>query len=223
MNPRQKNYESYDSNNKLLKLTNSYYHFRNMEYIKNRPSLYSPQPLSFGLRRKQMSFANLQAYNIKKTNQTIKNKLQKILLKPIKPQMNDIFLAKDKKLKEIRKAQQDKYNKIIDTDNRNLKKRLLNQRAFINSKMLDRLYDYKHSESLMKLKKKRKYRNYFLPKIKSTSENLSFLDFMKYYNSETARSNKDEYKNMSKKKQNNFSSANLSNYDYNSNKDTSTN
>ena len=221
MNPRQKHYESYDSNNKLLKLTNSYYHFRNMECIKNRTSLYSPKPFSFVLNRKRMSFGNLQAYNIKKTNQTIKKKLKKILLKPIKPKMNDNFLAKDKKLKEIRKAQQNYYNKVIDKDNRNLKQRLLNQRAFINSKMLDKLYDYNHSKSLLKLKSNKKYRNYFLPKIKSTNENLSFLDFLKYIKSETARNIKDDDKSMSKRKQINFSYGNLS--DYNTNRDSSVN
>ena len=36
MNPRQKSYDSYDKTNKLLKLTNSYYHFRNLELIKKK-------------------------------------------------------------------------------------------------------------------------------------------------------------------------------------------
>ena len=47
MNPRQKSYDSYDKTNKLLKLTNSYYHFRNLEIIKNRRSQYNNAPLYF--------------------------------------------------------------------------------------------------------------------------------------------------------------------------------
>ena len=45
MNPRQKSYDSYDKTNKLLKLTNSYYHFRNLEFIKKRRPLYSNTPV----------------------------------------------------------------------------------------------------------------------------------------------------------------------------------
>ena len=47
MNPRQKSYDSYDKTNKLLKLTNSYYHYRNLEIIKNRKPLYNDAPKYF--------------------------------------------------------------------------------------------------------------------------------------------------------------------------------
>ena len=36
MNPIQKAYDSYDKNNRLLKITNSYYHNRNLGLIHNR-------------------------------------------------------------------------------------------------------------------------------------------------------------------------------------------
>ena len=44
MNPRQKSYDSYDKTNKLLKLTNNFYHFRNLVLIKKRKSQYSNHP-----------------------------------------------------------------------------------------------------------------------------------------------------------------------------------
>ena len=47
MNPRQKSYDSYDKTNKLLKLTNSYYHYRNLETIKKRRPQYSDVPIYF--------------------------------------------------------------------------------------------------------------------------------------------------------------------------------
>ena len=94
MNPRQKSYDSYDKINKLLKLTNSYYHFRNMEIIKNRRPQYSNAPLYFKtpktVKKKQPTL--FESYYVKKQNESIKTKLNKILLKPIKPKMNDYFL-----------------------------------------------------------------------------------------------------------------------------------
>ena len=48
MNQRQRSYDSYDKTNKLLKLTNSFYHFRNLEHIKKRkPQFGSNNPILF--------------------------------------------------------------------------------------------------------------------------------------------------------------------------------
>ena len=100
MNPRQKSYDSYDKTNKLLKLTNSYYHFRNLEIIKNRRSQYNNAPLYFHSQTKTRNVSKrkkaelFQTYFLKKQNESIKKKLNKILLRPIKPKMNDAFLKK---------------------------------------------------------------------------------------------------------------------------------
>ena len=218
MNPRQKFYESYDKTNKLLKLTNSYYHFRNLEYIKNRSSRYTLKPLSLSPNKKHRPFNIFQAYDIKKQNKSIKNKIKKILLKPIKPNLNDYFITKDKKLKEFKKLQNDVYYKKINRDNEYYKKRIRNQKAFIDPKMMDKIYDIEHSKSLMKLRKIKDNGSYFLPQIKSSSDNLSFGDFIKYYNSESTKYNKEDESKMNIIKQVNYSS--LSNTYYDNNKDS---
>ena len=220
MNPKQKHYESYDKTTKLLKLTNSYYHFRNLEHIKNRSSRYSLKPLSLSPNKKHRAFNIFQLYDIKKQNKDIKNKIKKILLKPIKPNMNDNFIAKDKKLKVFRKLQNDYYNKNINRANEYFKKRIRNQKAFINPKMMDKIYDSEHSKSLMKLRKIRGSGNYNLPPIKTTNDNLSFLNFIKYFNIESARFAKEDESKINNLKYINYSS--LSNTYYDNNKDSGT-
>ena len=192
MNPRQKSYDSYNKTTKLLKLTNSYYHFKNLESIKNRNSQYGLRPMIFSPNKKHIAFNLFQMYNIKKQNQNIKNKIKKILLKPIKPIMNDNFIAKDEKLKKFRKYQSEMYNKNISKANEYFKKRLYNQKAFINSKMLDKIYNSEHIKSTNKIKKLGDYSKVLLPKIQGAYDNMSLLDFVKNCNSETSRSGKDE-------------------------------
>ena len=92
MNPRQKSYDSYDKTNKFLKWTNSFFHFRNLELIKKRKSQYNKPPTFYNNRRKLKT--PFQNYDIQQQNENIKNKLNQIRFKPIKPKINDIFLSK---------------------------------------------------------------------------------------------------------------------------------
>ena len=77
MNPRQKHYDSFNKTNKLLKLTNSFYHYRNLEKIKNRSPRYTIKPLSLSPNKKIRQFNIFQAYDIEKQNNNIKNKIKK--------------------------------------------------------------------------------------------------------------------------------------------------
>ena len=221
MNPQQKHYESYDKTIKLLKLTNSYYHFRNLESIKNRSPKYTLKPISLSPVKRHKIFNIFQDYNIKRQNQNIKNKIKKILLKPIKPQMNDNFITKDKKLKKFNQYQKKIYNEKIWKDNEYFKKRIRNQKAFINPRMMDKIYDTEHNKYYMKLRKNKEYANFSLPHIKYSNDNMSFLEFIKCFNIESARYGKDDDSIINKIKQNNYSS--LSNTYYDNNKDSGNN
>ena len=214
MNARQKSYDSYNGTTKLLKLTNSYYHFRNLELIKNRSSQYADKPLSLSPKIKPRLFNPFQIYLMKKDNKNIKQKLKNILLKPIKPNMNDNFLIKDKKMKEFRKLQNNMYNKKIEKANQNFKKRLYNQKAFIDPKMMDKLYSVEHSKLLRQI---RKIGNNFLPPIKCAQDNMSFMDFYKCSNLDSSRSGRDDEYNNDKSKRK-FNSS-LSNTNLDNNKD----
>lgn len=223
MNPRQKSYDSYDKTNKLLKLTNSYYHFRNLEIIKNRRSQYNNAPLYFHhpttTKKKQSTL--FQTYYVKKQNANIKNKLNKILLKPIKPKINNDFLTKETKMQKVRQIHKNIFIKKRDQDNEYYKNRIKNQKAFINPKTMDKNFNTEHLKAILKLRKIKDNENVILPAIKSSSDNPSVFDFHKIYNGTEPiiRSGKDEESMRNRLRSINASS--VSNTYYGNNKDYS--
>ena len=222
MNPRQKSYDSYEKTNKLLKLTNSYYHFRNLECIKNRKSLYTTRPSYINQTPKTKKNNFIQTYYIKKQNESIKNKLKKILLKPIEPKMNNNFIIKENKMKEFRKLRNNIFAKERNKANEYLKKRIKNQKAFINPKIMDRNYNVDHVKALMKLRKFGGNENIVFPYIKSSNDNRSFLDYFKNYGNDSFLKNgRDDESKINKLKSINASS--LSNTYYINNKDSGNN
>ena len=229
MNQRQKSYDSYDKTNKLLKLTNSYYHYRNLETIKKRRPQYSDVPVYFQKfkssrttsKKKQTTLFD--EYNIKKQNETIKKKINKILLRPIKPKLNKEFFSKETKLQKVRQLHKNIFDQKRNEDNQYYKKRIINQRAFINPKMMDKNYNEEHIKVLMKLKKIGENENVVLPNIKNSNDSPSAFDFHKYYStSSNMRSKKDDESNAKHMKSNNASSVSNTYYG-NNNKDCGTN
>ena len=201
MNPRQKSYDSYDKTNKLLKLTNSYYHFRNLELIKNRKSLYNKRPKVYT--SKKHLVAPFQNYYIKKQNKNILTKLNEIRWKPLKPKINDNFLKKEEKIQHFRKLHKNLYDKKREEENVNYKKRIKNQRAFINPRAMDKDYQEEHLKTLMKLRKVGDNDNVVLPPIKNSHDNPTLMESKKYYNTESGlgyKSGKDADSNLNRMK-----------------------
>ena len=178
MNPRQKSYDSYDKTNKLIKSKNSQYHFKNLESIKRRKPLYSKAPTIY--QTKKQNVAPFQNYFIRKQNENIKNKLNQIRLRPIRPKINTFFLSKETKIQEFRQQHINLYNKQREEENQNYKKRIKNQKAFINPKAMDKDFREEHTKTLMKLKKIGENEYVVLPNIKSP-----IIDSKKYYNTES--------------------------------------
>ena len=183
MNPRQKSYDSYDKTNKLLKYKNSWYHSQNLELIKNRKPLYSKPPTIY--QNKKQNVAPFQSYFVRKQNENIKNKLKEIRLKPIKPKINTYFLTKESKIQEFRQQHKNLYIKQREIENQNYKKRIKNQKAFINPKAMDKDFQEEHTKTLMKLRKIGENEYTVLPYIKNAHENPGLLESKKYYNTES--------------------------------------
>lgn len=199
MNPRQRAYDSYDKTNKLLKLTNSFYHFRNLEYIKRRKVQYGTPPTFYQNRKPYV--APFQNYYIIKQNENMQNKLNKIRSRPIKAKMNDIFLTKESKIQEFAQRHKNLDIKIIEKENENYKKRIKNQKAFIDPKAMDKDYKEEHTKTLMKLKKIGDNDNIVLPPIKNSHDFPSLVETKKYYNTENQqKSGRDYESNMNKNK-----------------------
>ena len=199
MNPRQKSYDSYDKTNKLLKLTNSYYHFRNLELIKKRKPQYGNYPTFY--QKNKSHIVPFRSYFIKKANENIQNKLNQIRWKPIKPKINEIFLSKESKIQEFRQQHKNLFIKKRDEENENYKKRIKNQKAFINPKAMDKDYQEEHTKTLMKLKKIADNDNIVLPSIKNSYENPTLMESKKYYNTESGlKSGKENESSMNRLK-----------------------
>ena len=226
MNPRQKSYDSFDKTNKLLKARNTLYLNRNLAIIKNRQSQYNKAPLYFKtpntVKKKQSTL--FETYYVKKQNESIKNKLNKILLKPIKPKMNDYFLTKEVKMQKVRQLHKNIFNKKREEDNEYYKNRIKNQKAFMNPKAMDKNFNTEHIKAMMKLRKIGENENVVVPQIKSSSDNPSVFDYHKYYNNTESvlRSGKDDESIANKIKGINASSESNTYYGHNR-KDSGTN
>ena len=150
MKLRQKIYDSSERTNKLIKITNSYHLFKNLEKIKNRKpiyvkNIYPPKNIN----------KNLNEYYIHKDNMYKNNILDK---KPKKngyannTDINNLYNNKESKL----------FNKKLEKENENYIRRINNQKPFISSKSLDKEYKVK---ATMKKYNKSRSKNVLLPPI----------------------------------------------------------
>ena len=150
MKLRQKIYDSSERTNKLIKITNSYHLFKNLEKIKNRKPIYvnnNYPPKKFN--------QNLNEYYINKDNKYKNNILDKKSTKngyANYTDINNLFNNKESRL----------VNKRLVKENENYIKRINNQKAFISSKSLDKEYKMKVA---MKKYKKSGSNNVLLPPI----------------------------------------------------------
>ena len=67
--------------------------------------------------------------------------------------MNDIFLLKESKIQEFGQRHKRLNIKSREEENEKYKKRLKNQKSFIDSKAMDKEYKEEHIKTFMRLKK----------------------------------------------------------------------
>ena len=139
MKLRQKIYDSSERTNKLIKITNSYHLFRNLEKIKNRKPIYAnnnypPKKINLNLNEYYINKNNIYKNNIfdkKSKNNGYSNNTD----------INNLFNNKESRL----------VNKQLEKENENYIKRINNQKAFISSKSLDK--EFKMKMAVKKYKK----------------------------------------------------------------------
>ena len=139
MNARQKTYDSYEPTNKLLKITNSYYLYKNLEKIKNRKPQYGS---SQGTKPKHKPNSNqvYKDYFVVKENLIIYNKIRDIMNKKKKPQTNNNYLARENLNKEIKIQYKNLEDMKLAEENKNFKKRLQNQRSSMSANEMEKEY-----------------------------------------------------------------------------------
>lgn len=184
MNRYQRAYDSYDKTNKLLKLTNSFYHFRNLEFIKKRkPTMYSKDKIV--LKRNKIEPFN--DFFVIKENEGLKKKIKNIKSRPVKAQINNTYLEKEAKLKDFHSQIKNLEIKKRKQENDYYKSKVNNQKSIIDTRKIEKDYDSNLKRYCDKLRKLGPGENVVLPLIKNTRDNPMLLETKKYYNTEASK------------------------------------
>ena len=164
MKIRQKIYDSSEQINKLIKITNSYHLYRNLENIRHRKPIYinsSNFPLKKSTRQKSLNDIN--EYNKAKDNLVFGRIIDEINSKKVEPPRNSELDKLISNSKESRLIYKNLESKSLKKENENYKKRIYSQKAFISTKTLDQ--EYKKRLIFGKLKNENKSKELILPPI----------------------------------------------------------
>lgn len=147
MNPRQRSYDSFNKTNQLLKLTNSYYHNKNLDQIKNRKSQYGVrEPYKLLHRSKYLEpFKDLY---VRKQNISMQTKINEMKWKPVRPKMNNLIFN----IQSSRQKYQLINKSAIENENYFYRKRIQNQKPFISTKNMDKDFKDNHVKTVQQLR-----------------------------------------------------------------------
>lgn len=162
MNYRQRAYDSYDKNNMNLKITNSYYHFKNIQKIFYRKPQYNTIKKVYSPRSKVTTTQPHQNYFVIRENELYKKIINDIRSTKVRPKLNLLYKTKEEKLRDYKRQNRTLENKKLVRENSNFKKRLRNQKSMLRIKDIDKDYKENHLKMLQRLKSKR---NIILPPI----------------------------------------------------------
>ena len=155
MNHIQRAYESYDKSNYNLKITNSYYHFKNIQNIYHRKPQYNViRKLNIPRIKISTSPQSNNKYLLTRENEIYKKMLNDIISTKAKPKLNVYYKTREEKLRNYRNQSRTIENKKLIRENSNFKKRLKNQKSMLRINEIDRDYKKNHLKMLERLKKK---------------------------------------------------------------------
>ena len=161
MNQTQKFYDSYDKNNIVLKLTNSYYHNKNLALIRNRKNPFK-EPLKSIHKRK---IDPMYKFRVEKDNEELCGKIKDISNRKPKQFDNSFFNSYRTKLAICKNNRRKEIQEEIDKENDELYKRMGITKPFINTKKLDDDFSSEHQIIVKKLRKVNENGTVVLPKI----------------------------------------------------------
>ena len=161
MNQTQKFYDSYDKNNIVLKLTNSYYHNKNLALIRNRKNPFK-EPLKSIHKRK---IDPMYKFRVEKDNEELCGKIKDISNRKAKQYDNSFFNSYRTKLAICKNNRRKEIQEEIDKENDELYKRMGITKPFINTKKLDDDFSSEHQIIVKKLRKVNENGTVVLPKI----------------------------------------------------------
>ena len=136
MNLRQRLYDSKDSANIKIKITNSSVLLKNLEEIRNRKPIFT----SNSYIKRQKSKLNLNDYYRRQENMIINKIIDEIRYKERKPIVNTEQNQLIDNSMKSRKKHYKLNNLALKKENENFKRRLFNQKPFLSAKSLDEEY-----------------------------------------------------------------------------------
>ena len=161
MNPTQKFYDSYDKNNIVLKLTNSYYHNKNLALIRNRKNQFKEPKKSIH----QWKPDPMYKFRVEKDNEELCGKIKDISNRKPKQFDNSFFNSYRRKLAICKKNRRKEIQEEIDKENEEMYKRFGISKPFISSKQLDSDFNGEHKIIVKKLRRVDADGTVVLPKI----------------------------------------------------------
>ena len=182
MNFKQRFYDSYDRSNYNYKVTNSYYHFRNIQNILYRKPEYNPYNNSKSpqLNIKIHPYSNnfKKDYLYSRQNKIYKKIIDDIRNTVVKPKLNVYYKLKEEKIKEYRRASKTLEKKELKRENSRFHKRLRSQKSLLKLREMDQEYKLNHQKLLDRSRKINK-RFMFLPPINTIMKRFDSKKYLK--------------------------------------------
>ena len=156
MNYRQRFYDCYDRSNYNYKVTNSYYHFKNIQKIVYRKPEYNPY---INLKSPRLNInihsykSNINNYMLSQQNKAFKKTIEDIQNSVVKPKLNLFYKLKEEKIREYRRASKTLEIKELKRENSRFHKRLKSQKSFLNLREMDQEYKLNHQRLIDRNKK----------------------------------------------------------------------
>ena len=152
MNYKQRFYDSYDRSTYNYKVTNSYYHFKNIQNIIYRKPEYNPY-MNLRSRRLNLQMHPLNNnykndYLTTRQNAIYKKIINDIRNAEVKPKLNLYHKMKEEKIKEYRRANKTLEIKELKRENSRFHKRLRSQKSLLKLREMDQEYKLNHQKLL---------------------------------------------------------------------------
>ena len=182
MNYKQRYYNSYDRSNYNFKVTNSYYHFKNIQNIIYRKPEYNPY---INLKSPRLNlqinpYNNYQKnYLLSRQNRIYKKIIDDIRNTVVKPKLNVYYKIKEEKIREYRRASKTLENKELKRENSRFHKRLRSQKSYLRLREMDQEYKLNHQKLLERSSKINK-RYMFLPPINTIMKRIDHSGSKKF-------------------------------------------
>ena len=152
MNYKQRFYDSYDRSTYDYKVTNSYYHFKNIQNIIYRKPEYNPY-MNLRSRRLNLQMHPLNNnykndYLTTRQNAIYKKIINDIRNAEVKPKLNLYHQMKEEKIKEYKRANKTLELKELKRENSRFHKRLRSQKSLLKLREMDQEYKLNHQKLL---------------------------------------------------------------------------